>query len=158
MKKWIFIIVLLLLVIFTGVSINVYVNAVKPVKTAEEKAVVLAKKSTSLSKVNDFHIYHGLESIDVIQGKNKKGENIIVWIPEKSKKVFVRKAKDGLSKNEAIQKLLQEKKPKQIISVRLGMERDIPLWEIYYRSNNNLINYYYIDFETGEWLKKIENL
>ena len=38
------------------------------------------------------------------------------------------------------------------------MENDIPLWEIYYRSENNLINYYYVHFLTGEWLKKIENL
>jgi uncharacterized protein YpmB len=156
-KKWIFIAVLFLLLI-AGVSIRVYVNAIKPVNAAEQQALALAKKSVSISKVNDFHIYNGLESIDVIEGKNKQGENIIVWIPEKSKKVIVKRAKDGLSKQEAIQKLLQEKKPKQIISVSLGMEKDIPLWEIYYRSENNLINYYYIDFETGEWLKKIENL
>jgi uncharacterized protein YpmB len=70
----------------------------------------------------------------------------------------MKKAKSGLSKDEAIQKLLQEQKPKKIISVRLGMEKNIPLWEIYYRSENNLINYYYVHFETGEWLKKIENL
>jgi uncharacterized protein YpmB len=93
-----------------------------------------------------------------LRGKVKKGESIIVWIPDKSKEVFVRKTKDGLSKEEAVQKLLQEKNPKKIISVRLGMEKNIPLWEIYYRSQNNLINYYYVHFDTGEWLKKIENL
>lgn len=32
-------------------------------------------------------------------------------------------AKDGISKQEAIQKLLQETQPKKIISVRLGMEK-----------------------------------
>jgi len=128
------------------------------VNTAEKKALSLASKKVQLSEVNDFHLYNGLETINVIEGKNKKGEKIIVWIPEKSKKVFVKKAKSGLSKEEAVQKLLQEKDPKKIISVRLGMEKNIPLWEIYYRSENNLINYYYVHFETGEWLKKIENL
>jgi uncharacterized protein YpmB len=94
----------------------------------------------------------------VIEGKNKKGEKIITWIPLKTKQVVVLKASSGLSKEQAIKKLEETKSPKKIISVRLGMEKMIPFWEIYYLSDNNLINYYYINFKTGEWLKKIENL
>ncbi|WHY84418.1 DUF5590 domain-containing protein [Neobacillus novalis] len=157
MKKWILFLVLFIVVVL-GISIKVYFSSVEPVKAAEIKAVALANEKTALSKVVDFHIYSGLETVDVIEGKDKKGEEIIIWIPEKSKNLIVKKASDGLSKEEAIQKLLEEKNPQKIISVRLGMEKNIPLWEIYYRSENNLINYYYIDFETGEWLKKIENL
>ncbi|MBT2701524.1 DUF5590 domain-containing protein [Bacillus sp. ISL-40] len=157
MKKWIIFIVIFIVVIF-GLLIKVYFTSVEPVKSAEKKAVALANKEISIKEVEDFHIYNGIETVNVIEGKSNKGEKIIVWIPEKSKKVYVEKAKDGLSKEEAIQKLLQEKSPKKVISVRLGMEKNIPLWEIYYRSNNNLINYYYVHFDTGEWLKKIENL
>jgi uncharacterized protein YpmB len=157
LKKWILSLILLLVIIL-GIFIKVYFTALNPVNAAEEKAVILANKKVHLSEVTDFHVYNGLETVNVIEGKNKKGENIIVWIPEKSKKIFVDKAKNGLTKEQAVQKLLQEKKPQKIISVRLGMEKDIPLWEIYYRSENNLINYYYVHFETGEWLKKIENL
>ncbi|MEH7504627.1 DUF5590 domain-containing protein [Neobacillus drentensis] len=157
MKKWIIFIVIFVVVIL-GLLIKVYFTSVGPVKAAEKKAFAQANEEISLKEVEDFHIYNGLETVNVLEGKSTKGEKIIVWIPEKSKKVFVKKAKDGLSKEEAIQKLLQEKKPKKIISVRLGMEKNIPLWEIYYRSKNNLINYYYVHFETGEWLKKIENL
>ncbi|MDQ1145285.1 uncharacterized protein YpmB [Bacillus sp. SORGH_AS 510] len=157
MKKWILSLVIFFVVLI-GISIKLYLTSVNPVNAAEKKALSLASKKVQLSEVNDFHLYNGLETINIIEGKNKKGEKIIVWIPEKSKKVFVKKAKNGLSKEEAVQKLLQEKDPKKIISVRLGMEKNIPLWEIYYRSENNLINYYYVHFETGEWLKKIENL
>lgn len=157
MKKWIIFIVLFVVVIF-GLLIKVYFTSVDPVKAAEKKAVALANKEITLNEIEDFHIYNGIETVNVIEGKSTKGEKIIVWIPEKNKKVYVKKAKDGLSKEEAIQKLLQEKSPQKIISVRLGMEKNIPLWEIYYRSKNNLINYYYVHFETGEWLKKIENL
>ncbi|WML40342.1 DUF5590 domain-containing protein [Neobacillus sp. OS1-2] len=127
-------------------------------KDGGKKAVTLANKKVQIDKVEDFHLYNGLEKVNVIEANDKKGEKIIVWIPDKSKKVFVKKAKDGLSKEEAVQKLLQEKKPKKIISVRLGMQKNIPLWEIYYRSDNNLINYYYVLFETGEWYKNIDNL
>jgi uncharacterized protein YpmB len=157
MKKWMIFIVLFVLVIF-GLLIKVYFTSVDPVKAAEEKAVARANKEIALKEIEDFHIYNGLETVNVIEGKSSKGEKIIVWIPEKSKKVFVKKASDGLSKEEAVQKLLEEKSPEKIISVRLGMEKNIPLWEIYYRSKNNLINYYYVHFENGEWLKKIENL
>ncbi|WP_066257112.1 DUF5590 domain-containing protein [Neobacillus drentensis] len=157
MKKWIIFSVLFVLVV-VGLLTNVYFKSVDPVNAAEKKAVALANKEISLKEIEDFHIYNGIETVNVIEGKSMKGEKIIVWIPEKSKQVFVKKAKDGLSKEEAIQKLLQEKSPKKIISVRLGMEKNIPLWEIYYRSDNNLINYYYVHFDTGEWLKKIENL
>ncbi|MGG1675170.1 DUF5590 domain-containing protein [Neobacillus sp. NRS-1170] len=156
-KKWLFFLALFVIGIL-GILIKVYFSAVEPVKAAEEKALLLANKKVQISNVEDFHIYNGLETVNVIEGKNNEGEKIIVWIPEKSKKVIVKKAKNGLTKNEAVKKLLQEKKPKKIISVRLGMEKNIPLWEIYYRSENNLINYYYVHFETGEWLKKIENL
>ncbi|MCM3724374.1 DUF5590 domain-containing protein [Neobacillus cucumis] len=157
MKKWIIIPIIVVLVI-AGVLVKVYFSSVEPVKAAEKRAVSLAKDKVQLSKVDDFHIYNGIETVDVIEGKNKNGSKVIVWIPEKSKKVYIKKAKDGITREEAIQKLLQEKQPKKIISVRLGMEKNIPLWEIYYRSENNLINYYYVHFETGEWLKKIENL
>lgn len=157
MKKWI-IAFIVFVVIFAGVFVKVYVTALKPVKMAEQNAVKLAKKEVPLGKVEDFHLYHGNETVSVIEGKDKQGKKIIVWIPEKSKKVFVKKASNGLTKQEAIQKFAQMGNPQNIVSVRLGMEKNIPFWEIYYLSNNNLINYYYIDFQTGEWLKKIENL
>jgi uncharacterized protein YpmB len=157
MKKIIFFLVIFVLIIL-GIFIKVYLTAVEPVNAAEQKAIELVKGKVQIDEVEDFHIYHGLETVNVIEGKNNQGEKIIVWIPEKSKKVIVEKSKNGLSKEDAIQKLMDEKNPKKIISVRLGMEKDIPLWEIYYRSENNLINYYYVHFKTGEWLKKIENL
>ncbi len=157
MKKIILFLVLFF-VVGVGVFIKVYVSAQEPLNAAEEKAVSLAKEKVELSEVEDFHLYHGAETVSIIEGKNKKGENIIVWIPKKSKKVMVDKPKNGISKEDAVQRLLAEKSPKEIISVKLGMENNIPLWEIHYRSENNLINYYYVHFKTGEWLKKIENL
>ncbi|WHX99068.1 DUF5590 domain-containing protein [Neobacillus sp. DY30] len=157
MKKIILFLVLFI-AICVGVFVKVYASAQEPLSTAQEKAVSLAKEKVQFTDVEDFHIYHGTETVSVLEGKNKKGENIIVWIPEKSKKVIWDKQNNGISKEDAVQRLLEEKSPKKIISVKLGMENNIPLWEIYYRSENNLINYYYVHFETGEWLKKIENL
>jgi uncharacterized protein YpmB len=157
MKKWIIIFILMVLVV-SGIFMGIYVRAFSPVKSAQAKAVAIAERKVQFSQIDHFHIYNGNETVYVIEGKNKKGEKIITWIPLKTKQVIVEKAKSGLSKEQAIKKLEETKSPKKIISVQLGMENNIPFWEIYYLSDNNLINYYYIHFKTGEWLKKIENL
>ncbi|MDP4163943.1 MAG: DUF5590 domain-containing protein [Bacillota bacterium] len=157
MKKWIIVLILFLLVLF-GISAKVYLKATEPVNQAETKALAIAQKKIHLSEIDDFHLYHGNETIYVIEGKNNKGEKVIVWIPEKSREIIVRKAKNGLTKEEAIQQLLKKRNPQKIIATRLGMEKNIPYWEIYYLSGDHLINYYCIDFDTGEMLKRIENL
>ncbi len=150
--------IITLLVICIGTGILIYFNSMKPVKAAEAKAVELAKKETDLVAVQDFHLYHGTETYYVVEGKDADKADIYVWVPEKKGKIVTRKKSDGISSEEAISRLKQEKNPAEIMSVRLGMEKNIPLWEIHYRSKGDLINYYYIDFKTGEWLKKIENL
>src|SRR5688572_14542269 len=115
MKKIILFLVLFI-VICVGVFIKVYASAQEPLNAAEEKAVSLANEKVKLSEVEDFHIYHGNETVSVLEGKNNKGENIIVWIPEKSKKVIWDKRKNGISKEDAVQRLLDEKSPQKIIS------------------------------------------
>jgi uncharacterized protein YpmB len=157
MKKFIWII-LGCIVIIIGIFTLTYIQSVKPIKIAEEKAIKIALAETRMETADEFELYQGLESVSIVKGKNRQGEKLIVWIPENRKELVIRKEKNGVSEKDAINKVLQLTNPKKIIDVRLGMEKGIPLWEIYYLSDSNLINYYYVDFETGEWLKKIENL
>jgi uncharacterized protein YpmB len=157
LKKWIFIgigMVLLIVVFFA----NVYLNAIDPVKIAEKKAVAAAKEKVGISSVQDVQIYNGNETYYILKAKDKKNINIIAWVPEKGGNVIIRKASEGISQQEAIDRLFQEKDPKEIVSVRLAILKNRECWEIHYLSHNNLINYYYIDFKTGEWLRKIENM
>jgi len=156
--KKIIIIIILVIVIGIGASSIIYLNAMNPVKEAKLKAIEIAQKETELVEVDDFTLYHGQKTYYILDGKDKEGTSIYVWIPEKDGKIIVRKQADGITKQEAINKLNEEKNPKEIVSVRLGMLKDFPIWEIYYRSDGDLINYYYVDFKTGDWLKKIENL
>lgn len=141
-----------------GVTINIYINALEPLYKAQSKAEEIALEKTDLAHVEEFSLYNGTDSFYVVRGTDESGEKLIAWIPaENSEKIIVKKEEDGITKDEAIEKLFDEKTPDEIMTVKLGVENNIPLWEIYYRSNN-LINYYYIDFETGEWLKNIQNL
>lgn len=157
MKKFIIISIIIAAVGISVASV-IYMNAINPVKEAKQKAIQIAQDETALVEVDDFSLYHGQETFYIVKGKDNDGTSIYVWIPEKEGRIIVRKQADGITEQEAINKLKEEKDPKEIISVRLGMEKGIPLWEIYYRSEGDLINYYYVDFKTGDWLKKIENL
>ncbi|NRG43200.1 DUF5590 domain-containing protein [Bacillus sp. CRN 9] len=158
MKK-IIIISMIVVVVMIGLSGKVYMNAVEPVKDVKAEAVKRAEKEVNLTDTNRFSLYNGNETIYVIDGKLKNGDDVYAWVPEGKGDITVKKKTDGISKEEAVQSLLNEKKPTEIIAVRLGMEKNIPLWEISYRTKGNLLNYYMIDFETGkERLKIIENL
>lgn len=157
LKKWILTgigIIVLVIALFSFV----YLRSVKPLGTAEEKAIAAAKKEVKLSKVNDVQIYNGNETYYILRAKDNKKQDVIVWVSAKNNEVVVKKVKEGITQQQAVDKLLQEKDPKEIISVKLAMIKKRQCWEIYYISRNNLINYYYVDFETGEWLRKIENM
>jgi uncharacterized protein YpmB len=160
-KKWVLLSILMLAIVM-GIMINVYLNATEPVKAAEEKAELIASKETDLTDFSDFHLYSGEETYFVMTGKNSDHEDVYVWIDEKNNDLLTRKAKNGITKKEALNKLYEEKNPREIIEVRLGMARihktDRPAWEIYYRNNSDTINYYYVDFDTGEKLRAIDNL
>jgi uncharacterized protein YpmB len=157
LKKWILSGIGIILVIIVFFS-YVYFQSVRPLNSAEKKAIAAAKEEINLSEIQDVQIYNGTETYYVVKAKDKKKQDTIIWVPEKKGEIVVRKKGDGITQEQAVNKLLQERDPKEIISVKLGMIKKRQCWEIYYISRNNLINYYYVDFETGEWLRKIENM
>lgn len=161
MKKWI-VGLILIGALITGILINVYLNAFEPVKEAEEEAIKIAEKETNLSDFSHFQLYSGEETYYVLTGKNTKKEDVYIWIAEKDKEIKTRLAKNGVTKDEALNKLYKEKNPYEIIEVRLGVARikktDRLAWEIYYRNESDSLNYYYVDFDTGEKLRYIGNL
>ena len=158
MKKWI-ISMVLLLVVLTGFSIFIYIEARKPMENAKMLAIQKAREAASLQTTEKFYLYHGSETYFVIIGDDKKKEKKVVWIPEKADEEMIVKSYDkGISEEQARKKLQTEKKPKEILGIHLGMEKNIPIWEISYLDKNDRLNYYYIDFATGDWWRKIENL
>ncbi|HZG72100.1 MAG TPA: DUF5590 domain-containing protein [Chondromyces sp.] len=136
-----------------------YAQAQEPYEQAEEKAIAIAKEKAAITSVSDFYIYNSRSTYYTILGENKKKQQVVVWIPKgKEKKITIKKASDGITEKQAIQKLEAEKNPEEILSVRLGMEKIGPVWELIYLDQNNQLNYYYVLFENGEWWKKIEHI
>jgi uncharacterized protein YpmB len=157
MKKWLLLLGIFILIVVISAIIT-YIKAEEPVRKAEQQAISIAKEEAGLISVDEFHLYNGEKTFYILQGENQKGIKLIVWIPEKKGKIIVKKASEGISKEQAIKKVMDEIGSNEIISVQLGMEKGIPIWEIHSRTKGNLLNYHTVVFETGEWLKKIENL
>lgn len=158
MYKWLAIILSCILLI-VGIGGCVYSKAKAPIKKARVAAEERLKKETDIKDVDEFYLYNGSSTYYAVIGKNSKGQEMAAWIPaNKKEKVHVKKMSDGVSKQDALNKLLSEKKPKEVLGVRLGMEKELPVWELSYLDENSNLNYYYIHFDSGKWWRKIENL
>jgi len=159
-KKWIIISIVVILASSVGV-ISVYLNATKPLRNAEEKAIGIAQQETDLTDFHNFQLFNGEDTYYVLQAKNSRGDEVYVWITEEDRKTVVKKASSGVDQEDAVKVVFADRDPEEIISVRLGMtkiQKTIrPAWEIYYRTENGHLNYYYVDFETGEKLRAIDN-
>lgn len=159
MKKWIFAIVIV--IVASGIyGAYVYNKAMEKKIPKEAKSVEIAKEKAKFTKVKSVDYYNGNSSYTVVQGVDEKGEQIIVWVPNKKGNVLVKKKSEGIPEKEALQKLAEQAtgkgdepkpKPKEIIKVKLGAQNDIPLWEITYIDQEDRYRYYYLEFQNGAY-------
>nr|WP_275585067.1 DUF5590 domain-containing protein [Peribacillus deserti] len=125
----------------------------KPKKSAFQKAEAAAK-SKGMTEAESFYLYNGTETYYVAVGNTKDRKKKVFWIPEKKgEEMIIMDYSSGKSKSEIMSLVQQELNPDKILSVKLGMENNVPLWEVVYQNGSKQMNYEYFDFETGEWLK-----
>ncbi|AWI12672.1 MULTISPECIES: DUF5590 domain-containing protein [Bacillaceae] len=161
MKFKIFMISIVSVVLLTIGFISIYISATKPVKTGETKAIERAEKETNLVSVTSVDWFHYTDSYYVIKGKNDKDKEIFVWVPEDAKKdIIVKEKNEGMSEKELLNfvrggltTLSNDKKPKEIIRVKLGMVENAPAYEITYRDQEDRYSILYVDFYNGEWYR-----
>ncbi|MBE4910250.1 DUF5590 domain-containing protein [Bacillus luteolus] len=153
MKKWIFLSILILVIGFWQ-AISVYITAMEPKREIEQQAIEIARAQANIHTIYEVTTYYGSESYQVVQGISDENVPLIVWIAENSDEIVIKRQDEGLRKEDVVNRLVSERNPQEIRSVRLGMEKNIPLWEVIYLNENNRLTYYYSDFETGDLLKR----
>ncbi|MCU9613683.1 DUF5590 domain-containing protein [Caldibacillus lycopersici] len=162
MKQKIIIIVLFLVVIIAIGLVLVYHFSTDDLKQDKDLAVERAKEFTNITTVETIEWFHYIDNYYVIKGKNNKKESIIVWVPDnpKNKEIVVKKAKDGLAEEEVVSLLSNgldnfsnDKRPTEIIDIKLGMVDNAPAYEITYRDQKNRYSIIYIDFYKGDWYR-----
>jgi uncharacterized protein YpmB len=153
MKKWIFIIFCIFLGVMVTV-VNVYNTAVRSKDKGIIQAEELARKKANLINIASTDYYHGMTAYHVIEGKDENGTSWFVWVPNnKKQKVLVKRKSEGITEQEAIQILLNDRKRnvKRIEKVKLGAEKGVPLWEITYIDEESRYSYYYLNFIDGKY-------
>lgn len=159
MLNWIKFITVFLLTLFTVITIAIFYNANKPLSTEKKKAVEAAEQTGQIETVLDVQPYNGTSSFVTVFGENPEGEKVAVFVDGSKDDMFEEvKLADGISADEAMEIVLKEQKVDKIMHVLLGIEDDEPIWEVAFKNEHGKLNYVYIQFRDGEWVKRILNL
>ncbi|CAI7727993.1 MULTISPECIES: cell wall elongation/penicillin-binding protein regulator TseB [Bacillus] len=159
MKKiiWIISSVAALVLLIGIISFSwIYQIAMGQKEEGHEAAIERAKKQASLAQVEQVDTFVGKEKQFVVEGKNKQNEAIYVWVPaSKKEKVIAKKAKEGITSNQAVQAVQKENTISKLKNVQLAREGDVLLWEVTYLNENNQYSFSYVDFTTGRVEKNL---
>lgn len=160
MKNWIIFIVVFILSLTLAISIIVLWKANAPIGKIEKQASELALTSKSLAIVSDSYVYNGNKPYVTVFGVDEYGKEKAIFVPitleEKAiQEVFL---EDGITNEQALSVLSEQKDIKEILHTKLGYEEVGPVWEITYTNDSEKLNYVYILFENGQWWKRILNL
>lgn len=154
-KKWVITIAALVALALIVQIVYLYSSVQGRLGNELDQAAAKAKQSQHLKKVLNVTYYHGTTAYDVVEGVNKKGKKVYVWVPDKKGKTLVKPVNGGWNKARVKQYAESHLHPKRLISIRLGAEKNIPVWEITYIDQNGRYAFYYLRFNNGEWVKDI---
>jgi uncharacterized protein YpmB len=148
-KKWILIIIgILLLASWQAYYLYNQVQA-KPA-SKEAAAVAAAKKEKNLVSIKHVDHFYKNETYYVVEGKNEHGTDMIVWVDKNKKVANSEIAKRGLSEGQMVDYVKKNYDAQTIVDSRLGMEDEIPLWEVIFIDSEDRYTYYYGYYETGK--------
>ncbi|APJ11458.1 MULTISPECIES: cell wall elongation/penicillin-binding protein regulator TseB [Bacillus] len=159
MKKivWIISSVVALVLLIGIISFTwIYQIAMGQREQGHEAAIERAKEQANIVQVEQVETFVGKEKQFIVEGKNKQNETTYVWVPaSKKEKVIAKKAKEGITSNQAVQAVQKENTVSKLKEVKLAREGDVLLWEVTYLNENNQYSFSYVDFSTGHVEKNL---
>lgn len=159
MKKivWIISTVVALVLLIGIISFTwIYQIAMGQREQGHEAAIERAKEQANIVQVEQVETFVGKEKQFIVEGKNKQNETTYVWVPaSKKEKVIAKKAKEGITSNQAVQAVQKENTVSKLKEVKLAREGDVLLWEVTYLNENNQYSFSYVDFSTGHVEKNL---
>ena len=159
MKKivWIISSVVALVLLIGIISFTwIYQIAMGQREQGHDAAIERAKEQANIVQVEQVETFVGKEKQFIVEGKNKQNETTYVWVPaSKKEKVIAKKAKEGITSNQAVQAVQKENTVSKLKEVKLAREGDVLLWEVTYLNENNQYSFSYVDFSTGHVEKNL---
>jgi len=97
----------------------------------EQAAVLSAYEKTILAKTVKVDRFVGQKPYTVIQGEDKIGQPVIVWVAEDE--IRSEMAAGGITAQQAEQATLERHANAQIVRTMPGIMENAPVWEIFYK-------------------------
>lgn len=163
MKAWITAGIIIVLTSFFAFFYYMYTNTSEPLMVRENLAVKIAKGETDLAEVIDVDFYHGRRSYQVIEGLDRDGEEIYVWVEELTKEqmkdkqephIFTKYKNEGVTKEDVKEIIQKRLEMKELISIRLGVIGETPIYEVTYVDQSNRHSFYYLSFTDGSYINR----
>lgn len=151
-KKGIIIGVLsVLLIIAIWIFGDTYSNARGQYTKGHDQSVKIAKEKADLSSVDYIETFNGKTKYHIVAGENTKSEKVFVWIPQSKKgNILVKKQKSGITEEQAVKNVKNEYNLKEILNVQLGIDENIPVWEVKYIDEFDRFTYDFVNFYDGK--------
>ncbi|MFS0781418.1 DUF5590 domain-containing protein [Bacillus sp. 1P06AnD] len=164
MKKWIWIISFIIILII-GYVIASYMVGVNAQTKDEEKGAAIAKDEGGLASVSESYVFRGKKAYYIVTGKDSESVKQVLWIPKDGKNTHIAKRKysEGATRSEILEKVKSTGLPVSIVSAKIGMiefnkDKNREIWEVVFKDEKGKLNYYYYDFFTGDMLRNYENI
>ena len=149
---------LILIILIFLVGWSIYAVGNHPKAEAERQATTIAKRYANLKTRTDFYIYNRENTYYTVAGKNNKGQRILVIVPQKNGSVRVVKQSTGLTEQQALAQVKSNEHPKRVLKAVPGIFNDKVVWEVTYLNSKGNLCYDLINFKTGSYVQKINNL
>lgn len=155
MKKILIVIGLLLIFVPSSLFIYMYKATMNSKNDGMQEAKSRIGEYLEGFELQNSEVYFGDKKYFIFEGLNVNKEGTIIFVPEsKDDEIITEKVTNALTKQD-VQKYLEEKyNPSEIISIKLGMRDKVPLWEATYVVETGNYVYEFLDFHTGDLLKK----
>ncbi len=156
-KKANIILFIIIVLILSGVWIftSTYLKAREDYESGHKESKKFAIENANLSAISQINTFSADKKYHVITGENSNDEPVYAWISNvnKEREIIVKKQSSGITKEEALERVYQEHNPSEIISVQLGMDEGVPIWEVKYQDESDRYTFDFVNFYDGEIIK-----
>lgn len=119
-------------------------SVMNPEWSMQRAAISEAYAKTVLAKAAKVDRFVGDETFTVIQGEDKIGQPLIVWVSDKNT-IYTEMASGGITAAQAEDALKARQPEAELIRVMPGMQNGQPVWELFYkvRAEDKREHYFY---------------
>ncbi|MCZ8512988.1 DUF5590 domain-containing protein [Paenibacillus filicis] len=136
------------IVVLVVLASRMFVAAMQDEWSADRAAVAAAYGKTILAKVHTVQRFEGDQEVTVIQGEDKIGQPLIVWV--NGDNAHTEMAADGITAAQAEANVKGKQPAAQVLRTMPGLMNGQPVWEVFYKVHSDKDNrdHYFYDYYT----------